>query len=195
MLLTGDAALARRLRRLREHGMAVSAHERHAAGRVVVEAYEEVGFNFRMTDVQAAIGLVQLGRLDAMIAERRRLARRYRDLLAGVPGLGLPDDPPHGTTNFQSYVVRLHDEVAVDRDDVMRAMLAAGVSTRRGIMAAHLEPACADLAAPPLPVTERLTRRSLVLPLFHAMTAAEQERVAAALASAVAAPALEAAAC
>ena len=83
MLLTSDAALARRLRRLREHGMAVSAHDRHASRSVVVEAYEELGFNYRMTDLQAAVGLVQLGRLDAMVVERRSLADRYRDALDG----------------------------------------------------------------------------------------------------------------
>jgi dTDP-4-amino-4,6-dideoxygalactose transaminase len=181
MLLTSDAALARRLRRLREHGMAVSAHDRHASRSVVVEAYEELGFNYRMTDLQAAVGLVQLGKLDAMVAERRSLAERYRDALENVPGLFLPSDPPYGTTNYQSYVVRLDDELPVERDAVMQGLLDQGIASRRGIMAAHLEPACADLAALELPVTERLTRRSLILPLFHGMDAAQVERVAEAL--------------
>jgi dTDP-4-amino-4,6-dideoxygalactose transaminase len=185
MLLTDDAALARRLRRLREHGMAVSAHERHASATVVIEQYEELGFNYRMTDLQAAVGLVQLARLDAMIAERRRLADGYRALLEDVPGLFLPHDPPYGTTNFQSYVVRLDDDLPVERDAVMEELLAQGISTRRGIMAAHLEPACAGLRARALPVTERLTRRSLILPLFHGMETADLERVGDALAIAV----------
>jgi dTDP-4-amino-4,6-dideoxygalactose transaminase len=185
MLLTSDAALARRLRRLREHGMAVSAHDRHASRSVVVEAYEELGFNYRMTDLQAAVGLVQLGKLDAMVAERRSLAERYRDALENVPGLFLPSDPPYGTTNYQSYVVRLDDELPVERDAVMQALLDQGIASRRGIMAAHLEPACEDLAAPELPVTERLTRRSLILPLFHGMYAAQVERVAETLAQCV----------
>jgi dTDP-4-amino-4,6-dideoxygalactose transaminase len=186
MLLTGDAGLARRLRRLREHGMAVSAHERHASRTVVVEAYEELGFNYRMTDLQAAVGLVQLAKLDAMVAERRRLAERYRERLEEVPGLFLPADPPYGTTNYQSYVVRLDDDLPVERDAVMQQLLEQGVASRRGIMAAHLEPACAALPAPELPVTERLTRRSLILPLFHGMTEGQLERVAEALAGAVA---------
>jgi dTDP-4-amino-4,6-dideoxygalactose transaminase len=185
MLLTDDDELASRLRRLREHGMAVSAHERHASRSVVVESYDELGFNYRMTDLQAAVGLVQLGRLDAMVAERRSLARRYRDALADVPGLWLPADPPHGTTNYQSYVVRLDDDLPVDRDAVMQELLDQGIATRRGIMAAHLEPACRDLPAPPLPVTERLTHRTLILPLFHGMGTARVDRVADALARCV----------
>jgi dTDP-4-amino-4,6-dideoxygalactose transaminase len=185
MLLTDDAALASRLRRLREHGMAVSAHERHASRAVVVESYDELGFNYRMTDLQAAVGLVQLGRLDAMVAERRSLAQHYGDALAGVPGLWLPVDPPHGTTNYQSYVVRLDDDLPVDRDAVMQELLDQGIATRRGIMAAHLEPACRDLPAPPLPVTERLTRRTLILPLFHGMGLGGVGRVADALARCV----------
>jgi dTDP-4-amino-4,6-dideoxygalactose transaminase len=186
MLLAGDEGLARRLRRLREHGMAVSAHERHASRTVVVEAYEELGFNYRMTDLQAAVGLVQLAKLDAMVAERRRLAERYRERLEDVPGLFLPADPPYGTTNYQSYVVRLDDDLPVERDAVMQELLDQGVASRRGIMAAHLEPACAGLPAPELPVTERLTRRSLILPLFHGMDEGQLERVAEALAGAVA---------
>jgi dTDP-4-amino-4,6-dideoxygalactose transaminase len=186
MLLTSDGELAARLRRLREHGMAVSAHERHLSGTVVLEAYEELGFNYRMTDLQAAVGLVQLAKLEAMVAERRRLAERYRELLEEVPGLFLPADPPYGTTNYQSYVVRLDDDLPVERDAVMQQLLEQGVASRRGIMAAHLEPACAALPAPELPVTERLTRRSLILPLFHGMTEGQLERVAEALAGAVA---------
>jgi dTDP-4-amino-4,6-dideoxygalactose transaminase len=185
MLLTRDAALARRLRRLRDHGMAVTAHERHASRSVTLEAYEELGFNYRMTDLQAAVGLVQLAKLDAMVAERRRLADRYRDVLAAVPALFLPDDPPYGTTNYQSYIVRLDDKLPVDRDAVMQALLDRGIATRRGIMAAHLEPACAGLPVPDLPVTERLTRRSLILPLYNGMTDAQLEWVAGSLAGAV----------
>ena len=190
MLLTSDAALARRLRRLRDHGMAVSAHERHGSSTVVLEEYVELGFNFRMTDLQAAVGLVQLAKLEAMVAERRGLAEAYRAALAGVPGLALPNDPPHGTTNYQSFVIRLEDDLDVERSEVMQHLLDRGVATRRGIMAAHLEPAFAGRSTPALPVTERLTRRSLILPLFHAMGEDELGRVAEALAEAVAQPAV-----
>ncbi|MCW2715307.1 MAG: glutamine--scyllo-inositol aminotransferase [Frankiales bacterium] len=178
MLTTDDAAWAARARRLREHGMDVSAADRHDSRSLVLERYLEVGFNYRMTDVQAAIGLVQLAKLDAMVSRRRVLAARYRDLLREVPGLHMVDDPPHGRTNYQSFWVVLPDDFPAARDDVLRAMLEAGISCRRGIMAAHLEPPYAGRVAE-LPVTERLTAQSLVLPVFHTMTEDEQGRVAA----------------
>ncbi|WP_327667678.1 DegT/DnrJ/EryC1/StrS family aminotransferase [Streptomyces sp. NBC_00485] len=181
MITTDDAEWAARLRRLREHGMNASAADRHASNKPVLESYLEVGFNYRMTDVQAAIGLVQLGRLDAMIARRRELAARYDDLLHDVPGLTPVRDPEHGQSNFQSYWVLLDEDFPVGRDDLLAALAEAGVSARRGIMAAHLEPAYADHPSAPLPVTERITRRSLILPLFHTMTEAQQNRVVTAL--------------
>ncbi|MFD0688160.1 DegT/DnrJ/EryC1/StrS family aminotransferase [Actinomadura fibrosa] len=182
MLTLRDEAAARRARRLREHGMSVSAADRHGSAKVVLEEYEETGFNYRMTDMQAAVGLVQLGRLDAIVARRRELAERYRRLLADVPGLACAGDPPHGRTNYQSFWVLLPDDHPIGRDDLLQRMLDAGISARRGIMAAHREPAYADVPAD-LPVTDRFTARSLILPLFHAMTAAEQDRVAEAVAA------------
>ncbi|TQJ91661.1 DegT/DnrJ/EryC1/StrS aminotransferase family protein [Streptomyces sp. SLBN-31] len=181
MITTDDAQWAARLRRLREHGMNASAADRHASDKPVLESYLEVGFNYRMTDIQAAVGLVQLGKLEAMIARRRELAARYDALLHDVPGLTPVRDPEHGQSNFQSYWVLLEEDFPVGRDDLLAALAAAGVSARRGIMAAHLEPAYADHPRAPLPVTERLTRDSLILPLFHTMTEAQQDRVVAVL--------------
>ncbi|MEU3841023.1 DegT/DnrJ/EryC1/StrS family aminotransferase [Streptomyces sp. NPDC028635] len=181
MITTDDATWAARLRRLREHGMNASAAERHASDKPVLESYLEVGYNYRMTDIQAAVGLVQLGKLDAMISRRRELAARYAALLRDVPGLTPVSDPEHGESNFQSYWVLLEPDFPVGRDDLLAALAAAGVSARRGIMAAHLEPAYAGHTAAPLPVTERISRDSLILPLFHTMTEAQQDRVVAAL--------------
>lgn len=181
MVTTDDAAWAARLRRLREHGMNASAAERHASSTPVLESYLEAGFNYRMTDIQAAVGLVQLGRLDEMIARRRELAARYGRLLGDVPGLTPVRDPAHGQGNFQSYWVLLDEDVPGGRDGLLGALAEAGVSARRGIMAAHLEPAYAGHPAAPLPVTERISRDSLILPLFHTMTEAQQDRVVAVL--------------
>ncbi len=188
MLTTSDGSIAARLRRLREHGMDISAADRHRRRQPVIERYTEVGFNFRMTDVQAAIGLVQLRKLAQMVARRRVLARHYQELLSGVPGLLMADDPPYGGTNYQSFWVLLPEQSAVGRDDLIRLLAEAGVSARRGIMAAHLEPAYAGVKAS-LPVTERLTKHSLILPLFHQMTQAEQERVVSVVMSALTNPA------
>jgi perosamine synthetase len=183
MITTWDAATAARLRRLREHGMDVSAADRHRSKQPVIEHYTELGFNFRMTDVQAAIGLVQLRKLGAMVTRRRTLARRYQQLLSGIPGLLTANDPPHGETNYQSFWILLPDDT-VGRDHLMQLMADADVSVRRGIMAAHLEPAYSDVKTS-LPVTERLTRHSLILPLFHDLTQSQQDHVASVVATAL----------
>jgi len=181
MVTTDDPSWAARLRRLREHGMNVSAAERHASHRPVLERYLETGFNYRMTDIQAAVGLVQLTRLEAIVARRRELADAYGRALADIPGLQMPHDPPYGGTNHQSYWVVLPDDFPATRDDVLHFLASRGVSARRGIMAAHLEPAYGERPRPDLPVTERLTARSLILPLFCEMRPMDQARVVEAL--------------
>jgi dTDP-4-amino-4,6-dideoxygalactose transaminase len=177
MLTTGEQEWATRARRLREHGMSVSAADRHGSTRVVIEQYLETGYNYRMTDLQAALGLVQLTRLDEVVARRRELAARYQRLLAAVPGLVVAADPEYGETNYQSFWIVLPDDYPVDRDELLQRLFDAGVSARRGIMAAHREPAYAGHGAEELPVTDWFTTRSLILPLFHEMTEAEQEHV------------------
>jgi len=186
MVVTGRDDWAKRLRRLREHGMSLSAAERHSAASPVIEEYVESGFNYRMTDIQAAIGLVQVGRLDAIVERRRRLAWGYQQALAGVPGLEVMSDPPYGTTNYQSFWVVLPDDFPISRLDLMKIMMSRGISPRRGIMASHLEPAFAGQPHVELPVTERLTNRSILLPLFHGMTESDQERVVTAITDAAA---------
>jgi perosamine synthetase len=181
MLTLDHADWAARLRRLREHGMSVSAADRHATAGPVFESYLETGFNYRMTDIQAAIGVVQLGRLDAIVARRRELAAGYHELLAEIPDVEPVRDPPYGRSNFQSFWVLLGAGFPEGRDASLARLAAAGISGRRGIVAAHLEPAYADLPHAPLPVTERLSRDSLILPLFHAMTRDQQEQVVAVL--------------
>jgi dTDP-4-amino-4,6-dideoxygalactose transaminase len=177
MVVTPDAEVAARLRRLREHGMDVSAVQRHASQQPVIERYLETGFNYRMTDIQAAIGLVQLGKLDRMVARRRALAARYQHLLADIPGLATIRDPVYGTTNYQGFWVVLPQGFPVSRNELLRMLADAGVSARRGVMAAHLEPAYSGEPCPHLPVTERLTASSVTLPLFHEMTEEQQDHV------------------
>ena len=184
MLVTPDSDIAARLRRLREHGMDVSSAARHASRQPVIEHYTELGFNFRMTDIQAAIGLVQLGKLGTLIARRRVLAQRYQQMLKCIPGVRTITDPAYGTTNFQSFWVLLPDDFPISRDELLGRLADAGVSARRGIMAAHLEPAYHDVAHRPLPVTEHLTSRTLILPLFHDLTEPEQDLVVSVIAAA-----------
>jgi dTDP-4-amino-4,6-dideoxygalactose transaminase len=181
MLTTSNPAWAARARRLREHSMSVSAADRHASLVSPPEEYGEIGFNFRMTDLQAAVGLVQLGRLPDAVARRRALAAQYRAALADVPGVRLVDDPPYGTANFQSLWLEVEPSYPTDREGLLLALAEAGVSARRGIMAAHRQPAYAghDAGAATLAVTEHLTDSTLILPLFHQLTDAELARVVA----------------
>lgn len=180
MLVTTNDEWGARARRLREHAMDASAAQRHTSGQVVIEHYLETGFNFRMTDIQAAVGLVQLGRLDEMLARRRQLAAVYAEVLADIPGLRMASDPEWGTTNFQSFWIHPAPG-GIGRDELLARLLADGISARRGIMASHLEPAYAGHPHGPLPVTEQMAAESLILPLFHTMTEGEQEQVVASL--------------
>jgi dTDP-4-amino-4,6-dideoxygalactose transaminase len=177
MLTTNRPEWAERARQLREHGMNVGAAERHRSTLPVAERYLEVGYNYRMTDLQAAVGLVQLGKLDAVIARRRTLAAVYQEQLATVPGLRCVADPAYGTGNFQSFWVEIGPEYPMERDQLLEKLAASNVSARRGIMAAHRHPAHADRDPGDLAVTERLTDHTLILPLFHEMTEDEQHRV------------------
>jgi dTDP-4-amino-4,6-dideoxygalactose transaminase len=177
MLTTSDPELAVRARRLREHGMSVSAAARHESRQPVIESYLEVGFNYRMTDLQAAVGVVQLGKLDEMVRRRRHLAAAYQAMLADVPGLRTVRDPAWGESNFQSFWVEVDASYPLSRNELLAVLAQEGVSARAGIMAAHRQPAYAGHARGDLPATERLTDDTLILPLFHGMTDEEQETV------------------
>lgn len=178
MITTANERLAARLRRLRQHAMTVSDLARHSSSKALVESYDEVGYNYRMTDLQAAVGLVQLQRLDGMLARRRELARRYSSRLASIPWLALPTEPAGCRSNFQSYMVLLQDDAPITRDHLMQELLNRGVSSRRGIMAIHREaPYRSGRWDARLPVTNLVTDTTLVLPLFHDMTENEQDYV------------------
>lgn len=185
MLTTSRPEWAARARQLREHAMSVSAAARHASVLPPAEAYPEIGFNYRMTDLQAAVGLVQLERLPEVVERRRALAAAYTKQVLAIGGLRPVADPPWGTGNFQSYWVEVLDDFPTDRDGLLAHLAAHDISCRRGIMAAHRHGAHAargdDLT---LPVTARLTDRTLILPLFHQMSDSEQSRVVEALQSA-----------
>lgn len=181
MITVDDPEVATRLRRLREHGMNVSAADRHASAQPVLEAYLETAYNYRMTDIQAAVGLVQLGRLEGIVAQRRAIVARYQELLADIETITPVRDPAYGTTNYQSFWVLLEPGFGPSRDEVLAELASNGVSARRGIMASHLEPAYAGVEHIDLPNTERITRESLILPVHHALTEDDQDHVVAVL--------------
>jgi dTDP-4-amino-4,6-dideoxygalactose transaminase len=185
MLTTANADWDRRFRLWRQHSMSMSDTARHASRQVVFEEYTELGFNYRLTDLQAAVGRVQLTRLPDMVARRREIARQYHERLSAIPDLQLPYEPPWARSNWQSYCVRL--PIGVDQVHVMQSMLDEGIATRRGVMCAHLEPAFRHEPWRPgepgqsLAVSEEITADGLILPLYVDMTDEDQARVAEAL--------------
>jgi perosamine synthetase len=194
MLTTANPEFDKKFRLWRQHSMSVPDTVRHQSSQVTFESYPEIGFNYRMTDIQAAVGREQLKRLPEIIARRRRLADRYAMLLASIPGVIPPTESAFARSNWQSYCVRLPEWV--DQRDVMQMMLDCGVSTRRGIMCTHREKAYVETASSwscghqgcdasgrciHLNVSETAQDRTIILPLFHQMTEGDQERVVLAL--------------
>ena len=185
MITTASADWDARFRLLRQHAMSVPDTVRHGSNRVIFESYPELGFNYRMTDIQAAVGREQLKRLDAIVSSRRYLAAQYAELLADIAGLRLPHEPSWARSNWQSYCVRLPD--SCEQRNVMQALLDAGIATRRGIMCAHREPSYAGArVGGTLIESERAQDHGLILPLFPQMVLADQQRVASGLESACA---------
>jgi dTDP-4-amino-4,6-dideoxygalactose transaminase len=184
MLTTRDAELDQRVRLLRQHGMSISDSARHEATKVVFEGYPVLGFNYRMTDIQAAIGREQLKRLSEIVTRRRALAARYTAGLSARPGIIVPTEPSWARSNWQSYAIR------VDRGrqlPIMQQLLDSGIATRRGVMNAHREAAYPPhtwRSAGTLSRSEEAQDTAIVLPLFHALTEDDQDRVIDAVASA-----------
>lgn len=178
MITTDDPALADRARKLRAHGMSVSDLARHQADTVIIEEYPELGFNYRMSDIQASIGLVQLRRLDELLEARIERARRYNAELPAIRGLQIPWVPPYAEHTYQSYCVRLTRECPLDREELMTRLLRRGIATRRGVMASHLEKTYTErIGRVSLPVTEEATRTTMLIPLYATMTEEEQSYV------------------
>lgn len=185
ILTTGDGGMIttsieewiENLRKLRHHGMSVQTTTRHEAREVIFESYPDLAFSYRLTDIQAAIGQVQLERLPEMLARRRRLAERYFELLAGQAEIQLPRQPEWARSNWQSFCIRLPQQA--DQRAVMQRLLERGVATRRGIMCAHREGAYAGHPVRhSLSNSESAQDHCIILPLYHQMTDENQQFVA-----------------
>ena len=176
MIAVHDPDLAERLRRLRQHAMDRSALERHKARDVVIEHYPERGWNVRMTDLQAAVGLRQLDVLDTVLAERRRLAGRYSAALAGIASIEVPRDPVYVVRTWQSYPIRVSQDTPGGAQGLMRTLLRDGIATRPGVMAIHLERAYRRPGVD-LPLTEAAARDVVLLPLFPGLSEGAQDYV------------------
>ena len=184
MLTTAHADWDAKFRLLRQHAMSVPDTVRHGSNQVIFESYPTVGYNYRMTDIQAAVGRIQLQRLPEIVAQRREQAERYGALLSDIPGLVPPAEPEWARSNWQSYCVRLPD--TCDQRAVMQAMLDAEVSTRRGIMCSHREAAYEGLENKnTLIQSEAAQDQCVLLPLYPGLTADGQTTVARALQDAI----------
>jgi dTDP-4-amino-4,6-dideoxygalactose transaminase len=181
MIAVSDPEIAERLRRLRAHGMDTSDLARHSAQDIVVESYPERGWNSRMTDMQAALGLCQLRVLDEILERRRVLAERYTAALSQIPHIEAPYDPPYATRTWQSYCIRLRAGAPIERTELMRRLLHDGIATRRGVMAIHQEASYAGDSANQLNLdlthTEAATRETLMLPLYPDLFEEQQDYV------------------
>jgi perosamine synthetase len=180
MLLTNDGSLADHARTLRSHGASVSDLDRHRASGLVYEQYCELGYNYRMTDIQAAIGIEQMKRLDGLLARRRAVAARYNSAFCKVEQIQIPAQPSYAQHSYQSYAIRLRADCPVTRDDVMRTLIDKGITCRRGIPPIHLEPLYRRRAAGDdisLPVTEAVAAQSIFLPMYASLDESDQARV------------------
>lgn len=168
MLTTSNPEYDRLFRLLRQHGMSISDAVRHQADNVIFEDYLITGYNYRMTDIQAAVGVEQMKRLPDIIRRRRSIASKYRELLSNEPQLELSVEPPYAKSNWQSFIVRLKD--AGKQKSLMQALQNLGISTKRGIMCSHLESPYANAwPAGCLPESESARDSSLILPLYPGM--------------------------
>jgi perosamine synthetase len=164
-----------KFRTWRQHGMSVPDTVRHSSNQVIFESYPEVGFNYRMTDIQAAVGREQLKRLPEIVAERRSIAAEYRNALKDVPGLVCPREPVWARSNWQSFCVALPD--TVEQKDVMQLLLDCGVATRRAIMCSHREAAYREhpwRQGSSLRKSEAAQDRGVILPLYPQMSPEER---------------------
>jgi len=178
MITTDDEEADREFRLLRQHGMGTSDMARHSSGKVMIESYVCLGYNYRMTDIQAAVGIEQLKKLDDIVAARQRLAQVYNRAFVDLPGVLTPSFPSEIECNYQSYVVRLTGEAKMSRNELMQWLLEHDIASRRGIMTIHREPAYSDLCTGlKLPVSERVADNSIILPLYPQMTDHEQRQV------------------
>jgi len=175
MLTTPYADWNARFKLLRQHGMSVPDTVRHGSNQVIFETHPVLGYNYRMTDIQAAVGREQLRRLPGIVARRREIGEMYKQLLAPAQWIGLPQEPSWARSNWQSFAVRLPEHA--DQRGVMQAMLDAGISTRRGIMCSHREDGYKNSPHPPLPHSEGCQDRTIVLPLYPQMTQDDLELV------------------
>ncbi len=182
MLMTDDQAVATQARVLRSTGASVSDLARHQAKGAIFQEYHASGYNYRMTDMQAAMGLVQLRKLDAMLAQRTQQANFYAQRLAEIDEVSPPFVPAYAEHAYSSYCVRFGSSARVPPEEVVKRMAARNVSCRRGIPPLHFEPYfVAKFAGLSLPETEAAAKETMFLPIYPGLSQDQQSQVIVAL--------------
>jgi perosamine synthetase len=178
MLMLASAAQAERARSLRATGASISDLVRHRARGLLQQGYDEAGFNYRMTDMQAALGLIQLGKLRAILDARKQQARFYDEHLGRLPEIQCPVVPEGVEHCYSSYCIRIRPGARRTRDEVLQALGDRGISCRRGIPPLYKEaffrPRYPDLS---LPVSEEVERATLFLPIFPGLGEGDQSHI------------------
>ncbi|PVY38684.1 DegT/DnrJ/EryC1/StrS family aminotransferase [Pontibacter virosus] len=178
MITTNSQDHFERLKLLRQHGMSVNDRVRHESVKMIFEDHIEIGYNYRMTDIQAAVGIKQLEKLDWIVEERRKVAAAYIAAFQDIDCVRLPLEKNGYFSNYQSFSIYLKQNCLVERNTLMQELLQRGVATRRGIMTSHRETAYKNLMPNiELPISQDLQDRSIILPLFVPMTSEEVETV------------------
>lgn len=178
MLVTDDDRWAERARVVRSSGASVSDLERHKAKGTILQQYFEPGYNYRLTDIQAAIGIVQLGKLPEMLRQRREQAAKYDAAFAGIAGVHVPYVPSWAEPSWSSYCLRITAEAKVTAAEMVRRMAEKNVSCRHGIPPLHVEPCFADeWKGARFPGAEAVARETMFLPIFPGMTEEQQRHV------------------
>ena len=177
MLVTNNFEFDQKFRLLRQQGMNVPDIVRHEAQSIIIEEYPVLGYNYRMTDIQAAVGIQQLEKLPAILEKRRAIDRLYRKYLSGIDWLKLPVQPAYARSNWQSYPVKLLENSPTSRDAMMQYLLDNGISTRPGIMNAHQQKVYSSQKND-LPQSEEARAKIILLPIFYDLNEGDIKRIA-----------------
>jgi perosamine synthetase len=177
MVATNSEEVHQRLKLLRQHAMSINDRVRHESSKILLEDHIEVGYNYRMTDIQASVGIKQLEKLDFIVNERRKIAQKYNKAFKSIKGVNIPIEEDGYESNFQSYSLNLDKDCRIERNELMQQLLDLGIASRRGIMTIHRETAYKNKFEGSLPVSEEASDRSILLPLYVPMLKEDQQEV------------------
>jgi perosamine synthetase len=177
LLVTKSKKIADTVSMLRAHGADISVSTRHASKKILFEEYPLVGYNYRMSDIHAALGISQFARIKQIFSKRQRLADRYNKAFERVKSVIIPFVPTGYHHTYQSYMIRVEGGASI-RNRIMQRLLDRGIATRAGVMASHLTKSYrAMYPNVHLPITEKVAKETIILPLYPQMTHKEQDYV------------------